>query len=144
MSFTVKAVHLEPVTELMTADFIVILHCFIAQYGKSLIIWSNHGTNFTGVARELKELGAFLKHSNAHQAISDYCTAQDINWKFIPEQSPHFSGLWEAASKTFKTHLVGGVKLTFEELSIVVMQIEACLNSRPLTLFRSLWMCWRI
>ena len=50
---------------------------------------------------------------------------------------PSFGGLWEAAVKSFKYHfrrIVGGVWLTFEELTTVLTQIETCLNSRPLTL----------
>ena len=57
-------------------------------------------------------------------------------WKFIPERSPHFGGLWEVAVKSFKLHLkrvASNVKLTFEEMTTLLAQIEACLNSRPLT-----------
>ena len=60
---------------------------------------------------------------------------QNITWKFIPERTPHFGGLWEAAVKAMKTRLkrvIGETKLTFEELTTVLTQIEACLNSRPL------------
>ena len=54
-----------------------------------------------------------------------------------PPAAPHFGGLWEAGVKGVKAHLkriVGNSVLTFEELTTVLAQIEACLNSRPLTL----------
>lgn len=60
----------------------------------------------------------------------------DIKWHFIPAKSPHFSGLWEAAVKSIKTHLIkvtGNARLTYEQLYTLLRQIEAVLNSRPLT-----------
>ena len=47
---------------------------------------------------------------------------------FIPERAPHFGGLWETAVKSIKKHIVGTVILTFEEMTTVLTQIEACLN----------------
>lgn len=99
-------------------------------------MWSDNGTNFVGAARELKELFGFLRDQKTQTTISDYCTVQGIDWKFIPESTPHFGGLWEAAVRSFKKHLkrvVANVKLSYEELYTVLAQIEACLNSRPLT-----------
>ncbi|XP_029680226.1 uncharacterized protein LOC115245872 [Formica exsecta] len=58
-----------------------------------------------------------------------------IRWCFNPPAAPHFGGLWEAAVKSFKHHLrrvLGKSTLTYEEMSTLLAQIEACLNSRPL------------
>ena len=82
-----------------------------------------------------RTLFAFLQAEESEQGIVDFCSAQSITWKFIPEHAPHFGGLWEAAVKSAKLHLrkaVGKNKLTFEEYSTVLTQVEACLNSRPL------------
>ncbi len=71
-----------------------------------------------------------MKEQTTQKTISEFCAA-----KHIPERSPHFGGIWEAAVKSFKNHLkriVGNVKLTYEETNTVLTQIEACLNSRPL------------
>ena len=131
VSFTIKAVHLEPVSDLTSAAFIAALRRFVARRGKPRTIWSDNGTNFVGAARELKEMCNFLGELKTQQAISEFCSLQSIEWKFIPERSPHFGGLWESAVKSMKTHfrrIVGDTKLTFEELTTILAQIEACLN----------------
>ena len=132
---SVKAVHLEVVSDLTTEAFISSLRRFVARRGCPSLIWSDHGTNFVGAKRELKELRDFLADQATEGAISEFCTSHNIEWKFIPERSPHFGGLWESAVKSAKLHLkriVSPVRLTFEEFSTVLAQIEACLNSRPL------------
>ena len=61
VALSVKAVHLELVSDLTSAAFIACLRRFIARRGKPSKIWSDHGTNFTGAARELKDMFEFLE-----------------------------------------------------------------------------------
>ncbi len=135
VAMSVKAVHLEAVSDLSSSAFIACLRRFISRRGKPHSIWSDHGTNFVGASRELKELVEFLERQKSSGKIPEFCASQGIRWNFIPERAPHFGGLWESAVKSVKTHLrrvMGNVKFTFEELTTVLTQIEACLNSRPL------------
>ncbi len=131
VSLSVKAVHLELVTDLTSDAFIACLRRFIARRGLPNLIWSDNGTNFVGACRQLRELSDCLKTKEAQDSVSKFLTAQNVEWKFIPQHAPHFGGLWEAAVKSTKTHLrkvLGEVKLTYEEMSTVLSQIEACLN----------------
>ena len=136
VSLSVKAAHLELVSDLTSSAFIACLRRFVARRGKPSLIMSDDGTDFVGANRELKEFCQFFEDQKTQQAISEFCSNIHITWKFIPERAPHFGGLWEATVKSMKKHLkrvVGDHRLSFEELSTVLTQIEACLNSRLLT-----------
>ena len=122
-----KAVHLELVSDLTSEGFIAALRRFVARRGKPHLLWSDNGSNFVGANRELKEMFTFLKESGVQHGISDFCSSQGINWKFIPERALHFGGLWEAAVRSMKLHLrkvIADSKLTYEELTTVLSQVE--------------------
>ena len=58
-----------------------------------------------------------------------------VGWRFNPPAAPHFGGIWESAVKSVKHHLrrvIGDTSLTFEEMTTLLTQVEACLNSRPI------------
>ena len=117
-----KAIHLEVVVNLSTDAFMSALRRFVARRGPVAHMYSDNGTN---------NVGAFRRLDRVQQQLG----AENIRWSFIPPAAPHFGGLWEAGVKSMKTHLkkvLGNTTCTFEELSTIVYQVEAVLNSRPL------------
>lgn len=60
VSLTIKAVHLEAISDLTSVASIVALRRFIAHRGNPTLIWSDNGTNFVGANHELKEIYKFL------------------------------------------------------------------------------------
>ena len=136
----VEAVHLELVSDLTTEAFIAALKRFIARRGKCANIYSDNGTNFVGANNELKEIVKHLRSETHNEKTFNFCVDNGIKWHFIPSQSPNFSGIWEAAVKSFEHHLrrvVGQQLLTFEQLYTFITEVEAILISRPLTLISS-------
>ena len=128
-----RAVHLELVSDCSTEAFLAALRRFTSRRGICTVIQSDRGTNFVGAARELRDMLAHL--DTGHDIIHSTLLKDGIEWRFNPPAAPHFGGLWEAAVKSTKYHLrrvVGEQHFTYEEMTTLLHQIEACLNSRPL------------
>ncbi|XP_023313216.1 uncharacterized protein LOC111691290 isoform X1 [Anoplophora glabripennis] len=134
--FATKAVHLEIAGDLTTDCFLNVLKRFVSRRGLCQHMHSDNGLNFVGADNELKRIFKSIFNFNNDNPIMTYLNKNSITWHFIPPRSPHFGGLWEANIKGAKHHMkriLGNSFLTYEELYTVVVQIEAVLNSRPLT-----------
>lgn len=132
--FTTKALHIELVSDLTSEAFLAALRRFVSRRGKPIKIYSDNGTNFVGAKAELDAFTKFVKTNDI--SIRTQLANEGIEWHFIPVQSPHFGGLWEAGVKSTKFHIkrvLTNAKLTFEEFCTILSQIEAILNSRPIT-----------
>ncbi|KAF0736570.1 Integrase catalytic domain-containing protein, partial [Aphis craccivora] len=127
---SVKAVHLELVSDLTTDAFLAAFDRFVARRGMPAAVYSDCGTNFVGASKNLFDLVNDPK--NREQLSS----AVACSWHFNPPSASHFGGLWEAAVRSTKlllVRVVGNQVLSYEEFSTVLCRIESVLNSRPLT-----------
>lgn len=130
-----RAIHLEVVSDLTSATFLAAFKRFVSRRGHCGELWSDNGTTFVGADRELKTL-LIAENSTVAVEIADWLATNGTIWHRIPPYSPNFGGLWEAGVRSTKNHLkkvIGDATLTFEELTTVLAQIEACLNSRPIS-----------
>ncbi|GFW92351.1 integrase catalytic domain-containing protein [Trichonephila clavipes] len=106
-------------------------HSTLSEFQKHQMMLPK-ATNFKGARNILNEWNEICK-SNRIQLFS---AEEGIEWNFIPPASPHFGGLWEANIKSMKRILLRVAKsaiMNFEELTTLMAQIEAVLNSRPLS-----------
>lgn len=117
-----------------TQGFLAAFKRFVSRRGHCTQLWSDNGTTFVGANRELQQLVSVQK------SASEILEVEGTEWHFIPPRSPNFGGLWEAGVKATKFHLkrvIGDSCLTYEEISTLLTQVEACLNSRPMSTINS-------
>lgn len=135
---TTRATHIEVATDLSTVSFLAALKRFLSRRGPVKCMYTDNGTCFVGASSYLRDLYKFLDELRPHLEVE--LSENRIDWKFIPPASPHFGGCWESIVKIVKTHLfkvIGEQILSYEELITVLAQIEALVNSRPLTAMSS-------
>ena len=69
--------------------------------------------------------------------VKQYLAERKIEWSFNLEKAPWWGGMFERLIKSMKRCLkktIGRARLTYEELSTLLAEVELVLNTRPLHL----------
>ncbi|XP_047998158.1 uncharacterized protein LOC125235603 [Leguminivora glycinivorella] len=117
----VRAVHLELVKALTAEECLLAIRRFVAARGPPKVLISDNALQFKLTSEVL---------------IKSYCQEKHIKWKFITQLAPWQGGFYErlvglvkhCLKRTLDKHL-----LTDGQMQTVVKEIEAVLNTRPLT-----------
>ena len=124
-----RAVHLDLVPDMTAATFLRSFKRFTARRGIPMRMISDNAKTFKAASAGLIEI---LKNSEAVK----YFSQLHIEWKFNLERAPWWGGIFERMVKSAKRCLkkaIGRNSLTHDELLTLVVEVEAVLNSRPLS-----------
>lgn len=115
---TTRAVHLELVPNLSGESFIRALMRFKGRRGTPTLIVSDNGKTFKD------------------EKVQTFCQRDGTEWKFNVEAAPWWGGFFERLVKSVKLCLkkcLRNARLDYDEMSTSLVEVEAVLNSRPLT-----------
>ena len=116
----VRAVHLELVDSLSAETTLAALRRFISRRGMPSVLMSDNARGFVA----------------AKDLVVQYFGSEGPTWRFIVPRAPWWGGWWERLIGSVKSGLrrsIGKRSLTHIELETNLFEIEACINSRPLT-----------
>ena len=128
-----RAILLEVIVDMTAAQFLLCLRRFIALRGRPLQIISDNAPQFKLVNKVIDKA---WNNVTAHESVIDYVAKEKIDWRYIPEFSPWMGGYYERMVGMVKRCLrksLGKLALTLMQLQTIVKEIEAVVNTRPLT-----------
>ncbi|XP_057369839.1 uncharacterized protein LOC130690968 [Daphnia carinata] len=121
-----RAVHLELVTDLTAQTFMHALRRMMSRREDCKIIYSDNASTFTCAAKLISE----------DPTLANWLSSKGITWKFSPSLAPWWGGFWERMVRSVKEPLrkvLGKMKVSYDQLHTILVEIEAIVNSRPLT-----------
>ncbi len=137
--FGCRAIHLETTVTLDTDSFILALRRFVGRRGPVRSIRSDNGGNFVGTDNEMKKAMKEMDHQRIRgYLLSEFCDWEWVDWDFNPALASHMGGVWERQIRTVRSVLSSllaehSVRLNDESLRTLLVEVEAIVNSRPLS-----------
>ncbi|KAL5457182.1 hypothetical protein EMCRGX_G034427 [Ephydatia muelleri] len=129
----VRAVYLELVPDLTAKAFICCLKRFSGRRGIPQRLVSDNSKTFKSASRILSTL-------KGAPEVQQYLRNSHIKWSFILEKAPWWGGFYERLIQSVKRCLrkvIGRAKLSYDELMTTLVEVEATLNSRPISYLSS-------
>ncbi len=121
--------HLALTQGLSVPSFFMAFRHYTSHRGLPSTLISDNAKTFRSALKEIQAL-------SRSQEVLSHLASNRITWTFIIEKAPWWGGFWEHLIKTLKwcfKKCIGRSTLTLEELSTVLIEIEAILNARPIT-----------
>ena len=130
--FHSRAIHIELIDSQGTESFLTSFRSFVARRGTPSIIYSDNAKNFKASMKEIRQLYKSINWT----AVADDGIRRNIDWIFSTEKAPHQNGLCERMVRSVKEPLravIGSARLTRNQIELILHEIEAVVNNRPLS-----------
>ena len=120
-----RAVHLELIEDLSAMNFMYILRKFCARRGTSSLILMDNAKTFKTLARLVDTL-------HANKGVEEFLLEKHNKWTFTLECASWWGSHFDRMVGSVKhchQKVLGNAKLSFNELKVVVAEIESTLTS---------------
>ena len=118
--------HLDIVPDMSASTFIQSLKRFCARRGLPCQFISDNGKTFKAAAKVIDTIVS-------HKDVQQYLSQVRVKWSFNLEKAPWWGGVFERMVHSTKRCLIGQAKFSFDELLTAVTEVDAIINSRPLS-----------